>query len=278
MKAGSNANGRTTPERRNTSNGSLRRQSPGGAENLSRSSSTGLSSRKTSSSLFGSMLSNGASSILKHAKGSSRSFDGGSRSLERSKVYSSGIGIAVSLNKNNDSSRSNETDSMSKGSPDGKSTENEKSDNSDYVSGLLYDMLQKEVISLRKACHEKDQSLKDKDDAIEVQKRKVKVFFFFLAIYSGLMHTPPPPSSQYIYIAILSFLSLIILKFYQMLARKVDTLNKAMEVEAKKMRREIATMEKEVAALRVDKEHELRTRRLTTSKGSLNSSQVLPGR
>lgn len=179
MKAGSNANGRTTPERRNTSNGSLRRQSPGGAENLSRSSSNGLSSRKTSSSLFGSMLSNGASSILKHAKGSSRSFDGGSRSLERSKVYSSGIGIAVSLNKNNDSSRSNETDSMSKGSPDGKSTENEKSDNSDYVSGLLYDMLQKEVISLRKACHEKDQSLKDKDDAIEVQKRKAKIFLFF---------------------------------------------------------------------------------------------------
>jgi hypothetical protein len=36
------------------------------------------------------------------------------------------------------------------------------------VSGVLYDMLQKEVVSLRKACHEKDQSLKDKDDAIEV--------------------------------------------------------------------------------------------------------------
>ena len=63
-----------------------------------------------------------------------------------------------------------------------------------------------------------------------------------------------------------------------MLAKKVDTLNKAMEVEAKKMRREIAVMEKEVAALRIDKEHELRSRRLSTSKGSLNSSQVLSGR
>lgn len=63
-----------------------------------------------------------------------------------------------------------------------------------------------------------------------------------------------------------------------MLAKKVDTLNKAMEVEAKKMRREIVVMEKEVAALRIDKEHELRTRRRSTSKGSLNSSQVLSGR
>lgn len=38
----------------------------------------------------------------------------------------------------------------------------------DTVSGVLYDMLQKEVISLRKASQEKDQSLKDKDNAIEV--------------------------------------------------------------------------------------------------------------
>eukprot|EP00250_Pteridium_aquilinum_P016390 c23083_g1_i1 orf=695-2536(-) len=43
----------------------------------------------------------------------------------------------------------------------------------DTVSGLLYDMLQKEVISLRRASHEKDQSLKDKDDAIEMLSRKV---------------------------------------------------------------------------------------------------------
>ncbi|KAK8926026.1 Microtubule-associated protein 70-1 [Platanthera zijinensis] len=43
----------------------------------------------------------------------------------------------------------------------------------DSVSGLLYDMLQKEVIILRKACYEKDQSLKDKDDAIEMLAKKV---------------------------------------------------------------------------------------------------------
>lgn len=37
----------------------------------------------------------------------------------------------------------------------------------EFVSSLLYDTLQKEVIMLRKASHEKDQGLKDKDDAIE---------------------------------------------------------------------------------------------------------------
>lgn len=63
-----------------------------------------------------------------------------------------------------------------------------------------------------------------------------------------------------------------------MLAKKVETLTKAMEVEAKKMRREVAAMEKEVAAMRVDKEHENRARRLGTSRGPVNTSQLLPGR
>ncbi|KAK6146723.1 hypothetical protein DH2020_020592 [Rehmannia glutinosa] len=43
------------------------------------------------------------------------------------------------------------------------------------------------------------------------------------------------------------------------------------------MRREVAAMEKEVAAMRVDKEHENRAKRLGNSKSSLNSSQMLPG-
>ena len=45
---------------------------------------------------------------------------------------------------------------------------NTKPEQEDYVSGMLYDMLQKEVVYLRKACNERDQTLKDKDDAIEV--------------------------------------------------------------------------------------------------------------
>lgn len=47
-------------------------------------------------------------------------------------------------------------------------TEKLERENHDYVSGMLYDMLQKEVTMLRKSCQEKDQSLKDKDDAIKV--------------------------------------------------------------------------------------------------------------
>lgn len=64
----------------------------------------------------------------------------------------------------------------------------------------------------------------------------------------------------------------------QMLARKVDTLNKAMEVEAKKMRREVAAMEKEVAAMRVEKEQDNRAKRLNSSKAPVNTSQLLSGR
>ncbi|KAJ6778865.1 MICROTUBULE-ASSOCIATED PROTEIN 70-1-LIKE [Salix koriyanagi] len=57
-------------------------------------------------------------------------------------------------------------------------------------------------------------------------------------------------------------------KFFQMLAKKVDTLNKAMEVEGKKMRREVAAMEKEVAAMRVSKEHDHRTQRSSAPRAS----------
>lgn len=42
------------------------------------------------------------------------------------------------------------------------------------------------------------------------------------------------------------------------------------------MRREVAAMEKEVAAMRVDKEQEVKARRLGSSKGT-GSSQVLSG-
>ena len=45
-----------------------------------------------------------------------------------------------------------------------------------------------------------------------------------------------------------------------MVVKKVDTLKKAMEVEAKKMHREVAAIEKEVASMRIDKEHDQRAR------------------
>ncbi|KAK9156333.1 hypothetical protein Sjap_003813 [Stephania japonica] len=71
-------------------------------------------------------------------------------------------------------------------------------DGEDLISGFLYDRLQREVISLRKSCEEKEGTLNAKDDEIK------------------------------------------------MLVRKVDALAKAMEVESKKLKREVAAREKEV--------------------------------
>ncbi|XP_042502384.1 microtubule-associated protein 70-1 [Macadamia integrifolia] len=230
LRPSTNGSNRSTPEGRNVSNGMSRRQSLGGADNVSKLASNGFLSKRTPSSQLRSSISSSTSTVLRHAKGTSKSFDGGTRSLDRGKVLSNGTGPNYSLNKSTDATRDSEVVNNRKGDPDEKPIEFPTVDTEDTVSGLLYDMLQREVISLRKAGHEKDQSLKDKDDAIE------------------------------------------------MLAKKVDTLTKAMEVEAKKMRREVAAMEKEVAAIRVEKEHENRAKRLGSSKGPVNSSQLLPGR
>ena len=63
-----------------------------------------------------------------------------------------------------------------------------------------------------------------------------------------------------------------------MLAKKVETLTKAMEVEAKKMRREVSAMEKEVAAMRVEKDQDNRAKRFSNSKSSSNTAQILASR
>jgi hypothetical protein len=63
-----------------------------------------------------------------------------------------------------------------------------------------------------------------------------------------------------------------------MLAKKVDTLTKAMESDAKKTRREMAAMEKELAATRLEKEQDNRAKRFGNSTGSANSLQLPPGR
>ncbi|KAJ4973467.1 hypothetical protein NE237_006641 [Protea cynaroides] len=229
LRTPSNGSNRSTPEGRSLSNGSSRRQSLGGADVLKLTSNGFLSKRPPSPQLRSSISSN-TSTVLRHAKGTSKSFDGGTRSLDRGKVLSNGTAPNFSLNKSIDATRENEAVDNWKENPYEKPNEFPSVDTEDTISGVLYDMLQKEVISLRKACHEKDQSLKDKDDAIE------------------------------------------------MLAKKIDTLTKAMEVEAKKMRREVAAMEKEVAAMRVEKEHDNRAKRVGSSKGPVNSSQLLSGR
>ncbi|KAL6605848.1 hypothetical protein ACP70R_041501 [Stipagrostis hirtigluma subsp. patula] len=232
------ASGSSRPtEGKSFSNGPSRRLSLGGADNISKLSPNGLLSRRSPSFHSRSSLSSSSSLVLKHAKGTSKSFDGGTRSLDRGKVHGNGAHL---LNRSTDAVRDKEADDSWKDNMDGgtnektngngeeKSNETTNNNSAEMVSGFLYDMLQKEVISLRKSCHEKDQSLKDKDDAIE------------------------------------------------MLAKKVDTLTKAMEVEAKKMRREVAAMEKEVAAMRADKEQEIRAKRLGNTRGP-GSSQLLPG-
>ncbi|TKW20772.1 hypothetical protein SEVIR_4G110600v4 [Setaria viridis] len=227
LPSGSN---RPPTEGKSFSNGPSRRLSLGGADNMSKLSPNGLLSRRSPSFHSRSSLLSSSSLVLKHAKGTSKSFDGGTRSLDRGKVRVNGAHL---LNRSTDAVRDKESTDNWKGNVDERTSEsadsnadeksNETTNNNlaETVSGFLYDMLQKEVISLRKSCYEKDQILKDKDENIEI------------------------------------------------LEKKIDTLNKAMEVEAKKMRRQVAAMEKDVAAMRASKEQETRAKRLgTKSPGS----------
>ncbi|XP_031278885.1 microtubule-associated protein 70-2-like [Pistacia vera] len=167
LRGSSNGTSRSTPEGRSASNGPSRRQSLGGADNISKLTSNGFLSKRTPSQLRS--LSSSTSTVLKHAKGTSKSFDGGTRSLDRGKVLLNGP-----FNQSCDATKDNETPNTWKGNLDDKSNELQSADTEDSVPGVLYDLLQKEVVSLRKAGHEKDQSLKDKDDAIEMLAKKVE--------------------------------------------------------------------------------------------------------
>ncbi|XP_018477061.2 microtubule-associated protein 70-3 isoform X2 [Raphanus sativus] len=163
---------RTTPEGRSISNGPSRRQSLGGADVIPKLTSNGFFSKRTPSSQFRS-LSSSASTVLKHARGTSKSFDGGSRSLDRSKVLTNERGSnKFPLNQ------SSEGTSSGGDSPNStKQGESEKpvgGTGNDSVPGVLHDLLQKEVITLRKAAHDKDQSIRDKDEAIEMLAKKVE--------------------------------------------------------------------------------------------------------
>lgn len=164
MRGNSNGSNRSTSEGRSASNGPSRRQSLGGADNFSKPTSNGFLSKRTPSFQLRSSLS--SSTVLKHAKGTSKSFDGGSRTLERSKILLNGTPPSYSFNQSLEENKEREADDNWKGSSNDKP--NDLPTVEDSVPGVLYDLLQKEVIALRKAGHEKDQSLKDKDDAIEV--------------------------------------------------------------------------------------------------------------
>ncbi|KAJ0713847.1 putative microtubule-associated protein [Helianthus annuus] len=120
-----------TPER-TTSNARSQRQSLGGVENLSRSPSCRLSSRK----------------LLKNTSASSKVHDC-SKLVDSDKLFPNGDDHADEKDKS-------------------------KSKSEDFVSGMLYDMLQKEVLNLQKACHQKDQNLKEKENTIEILARNVE--------------------------------------------------------------------------------------------------------
>ncbi|ONM32651.1 Protein kinase family protein [Zea mays] len=137
-----------------------RRQSIGGADGLSKAN--GFLSKRPSFQMRSPVST--TTTLVNHAKGASKSFDGGCRSLERYKGHVNGNGMNVSTDSSEDKDSNNS---------DEKCNEFASAESEDSVSGVLYDMLQKEVISLRKACHEKDQSLKDKDDAVEMLAKKV---------------------------------------------------------------------------------------------------------
>ncbi|KAF8763096.1 hypothetical protein HU200_008949 [Digitaria exilis] len=137
-----------------------RRQSIGGADGSSKAN--GFLSKRPSFQMRSSVST--TTTLVNHAKGASKSFDGGCRSLERYKGLVNGNGMNISTDSSEDK-ESNHSDE--------KCNEFASAESEDSVPGVLYDMLQKEVINLRKACHEKDQSLKDKDDAVEMLAKKV---------------------------------------------------------------------------------------------------------
>nr|GLL24530.1 microtubule-associated protein 70-1-like isoform X2 [Ipomoea trifida] len=164
LKSNSNVTSRTASEIRSVSNGRTRRQSFGGIESMSKPSQNGLLSRKTNQS---------GASRLKKANNLSTWFDGDSKAEGKDQSNGNidekdfGSGKAIRDPHSNGILTLHENGN-------GKTTDRTKLESEDYVSGALYDMLQKEVISLRKVCQEKDQMVKDKDDAIEMLAKKVE--------------------------------------------------------------------------------------------------------
>ncbi|KAJ0241416.1 Microtubule-associated protein 70-1 [Hirschfeldia incana] len=170
LRGTSSSSVRNTPEGRSMSNGPSRRQSLCGADNLQKFGSNGFLPKKSPSSL----MKNSSTSVLRNAKGTSRSFDGGTRSLDRGKALLNGPG-KYSFNKACDEAKESESPNAWKEESEEKPpSELPAPTTEDNVPGVLYDLLQKEVVALRKSSHEKDQSLKDKDDAIEMLAKKVE--------------------------------------------------------------------------------------------------------
>ncbi|KAK9705299.1 hypothetical protein RND81_07G046200 [Saponaria officinalis] len=170
LKGPSTNSNRSTPEGRSVSNG--RRQSLGGVDTMSKAN--GFLPKRSPTLQSRSSLTSSASMMLRHAKGVSKSFDGGTRSLDRNKLLLNVTSSSYSVNQPSDVSKESNSQTTCKDSSDDKPNEPQIPAKEDSVPGVLYDLLQKEVIGLRKAGLEKDLSLKDKDDAIEMLAKKVE--------------------------------------------------------------------------------------------------------
>lgn len=155
------------------SNGPSRRQSLGGGENFSKLPSNGYMSRRKSSQTA-TIGSNGFTALIKQVKTSSGLVDRG-YTVDKDELVQNATNKDCEPTSADENSRSNGVLSciFEENGNGAAANGKPKLENEDYVSGLLYDMLQKEVIALRKACHEKDHSLKDKDNAIEVGQRLI---------------------------------------------------------------------------------------------------------
>ncbi|THU55947.1 hypothetical protein C4D60_Mb11t12020 [Musa balbisiana] len=151
-----------------------RSRSINGSETSSGSLSGGTGSRKPFAPIGkSSTISSPSSTLLRHAKGASKSFDGGrvidvddyrSKSSEDTYVHDS-------LEK--DIEQLSATGASMEELSGGKPSHVMDDVRDDYVSVVFYDILQKEVITLRKSLHEKDQCLRDKDNSTEMLSRKI---------------------------------------------------------------------------------------------------------
>lgn len=177
LKASSNCTTHSTPQGGSVCNGISRRQSFGGVESLSKPP-YGISLKKTKVQSR-SFRTNSSSALLEQSKLSSTLFGSSSRSLDGENTLTYENGIDNRFTNSSDHRHSNEMVRIHENGDVNETgnlnaADKAEGENEDYVSGMLYDMLQKEVITLRKACQEKDQSLKDKDDSIEMLSKKVE--------------------------------------------------------------------------------------------------------
>lgn len=168
---------RSAPHHENRSNACLSRsRSVNGADVSLSPLSSGISARKSSAaSLRSPALPSPTSVMLKHAKGASKSFDGGRSSADdqsRTKLYGD-VHKVDSLRNDTAGLPASSTSIDGEEHTNGRPTEQTEAAGDDYVSSVFYDILQKEVVSLRKACQEKEQCLKDKDTSIEMLSKKI---------------------------------------------------------------------------------------------------------